>query len=238
MGCSIIAARGEQGAFSSRPMKMPLTGPGIKEACFTFGPLSVSPWRGLLLQPRASFTLLNNSSHSVCADFITSILLSDSAKCSPFHRVQPPPPSSRGSLLITLRCLIWFWESKPVYFFPMICSLAPKCVCSATEPPSSRTCSAGPCTSLPPAPPSLDLRAPWSRCLGSEPPRARAAPSATSPLPERGSSWPRRGVRARCLRASPPEEPGLMAFWPRWLSPAGRLADGGFEQANLCYKFY
>lgn len=84
-------------------MRLPV--PGIKEACFTFGPL-----RDLSLErppPLALgfLTLLNCSSHNVYADFTTSILLSGSAKSNSFHRLQPLPRllSTQGYLLISFR---------------------------------------------------------------------------------------------------------------------------------------
>lgn len=105
MGCSIIAARVEYGAFSPRPMKMPPPVPGIKEAYFTFGPLPVLSVERPLFRPPASFTLLNYSSHNICADFTTSILLSDSAKSNSFHRIQPRSHSQsiQGYLLIRFK---------------------------------------------------------------------------------------------------------------------------------------
>ena len=74
MGCSTIAARVECGALSSRPVTMPLTAPGIKEAWFTFTPLPVL--FGEAASPDHELpSPLGCSSHSVCADFTTSILL-------------------------------------------------------------------------------------------------------------------------------------------------------------------
>lgn len=52
------------------------------------------------------------------ADFTTSVL-SDSAKCSSFHRLEPHHASpARVICSWVSRSLIWFWESKLVFVFP------------------------------------------------------------------------------------------------------------------------
>lgn len=110
MGCSIIAARLEYGAFSSPPMKRPPPVPGIKEADFPIGPLPVLSWRG----PSSGLQLPSLSLTTVATLFMlisqpafffpTQLEAAHSTDFSP----HPAPSPPRDIYLAVLRSLLWF----------------------------------------------------------------------------------------------------------------------------------